>query len=242
MPVTLTTPLRARLPLPDTIERGQPNDLRCPVYLSGALTAPASGTVAVYDSAGTARLASTDVTITSSVAGKSWTPGSDLVLGENWRVEWSLVVSGVTYQFRNPAMLVRCRPSCPITPQDMYDLAPALSPSGSDPITGASAADHDGMIEVAWIDVQGRLLSAGRRPWLVVGGHALRDVTLYTALARTFDSLAHRNRETYGEAGKDYQKRADEAWSRLTLSYDLEDDGTPGAHRKGASSIIWIGR
>ena len=242
MPTTITTPLRARLPLPDTIERGQPNDLRCPLYLSGALTAPASGTVAVYDAAGTARLASTSVTVTNSVAGATWTPGTELAFGENWRVDWSLVVSGTTYRFQNPAMLVRCRPSCPIIPQDMYDLASALSPDGNDPITAATAADHDRMIEVAWVDVQGRLLASGRRPWLVIGGHALRDVTLYTALARTFDSLAHRNREAYGEIAKDYQKRADDAWSRVALSYDMEDDGTAGTTRRGSSGVLWIGR
>ncbi len=242
MPTTLTTPLRARLPLPDTIERGQANALRCPLYLSGTLTAPASGVVSVYDANGTARVDNAAVTVASSVAGYAWTPATDLALGENWRVEWTLVVSGVTYQFRNPAMLVRCRPSCPITPQDMYDLAPALNPGGSDPVTAASAADHDGMIEVAWVDVQGRLLAAGRRPWLVIGGHALRDVTLYTALARTFDSLSHRNRETYGEAGKDYQRRADDAWARLTLTYDADDDGAANSGRRGASGVLWIVR
>ena len=243
MPSTLTTPLRPRLPLPDTIERGRSNTLTCPLYLSGALTAPASGTVSIYDASGIVQVEDAAVTIAASIATYTWTPSADLALGRGWVVVWTLVVSGATYIFRNDAQLVRCRPSCPIVPQDLYRLAPALDPAGADPVTAASAADHDGLIEEAWVEVQGRLLADDRRPWLVIGNHALRDVTLLTALAAVFASLSHRQREVYGETARDYRKQAEDAWSRVRLTYDQTDIGTPDpGGRGGRSSVIWFGR
>ena len=61
------TTYTARFMLPDLIERGRNEVIKCQVYHNGALVAPSSGTVSVYDPSNTAKVDGASVTIASSV-------------------------------------------------------------------------------------------------------------------------------------------------------------------------------
>ena len=96
----------------DWLERGRAQKVKCPVYLAGALAAPASGTVSIYNAAGVAVIDAAAVTVASSIAEYALiagdTSGGELGLG--WRIEWSLLMPDtVTHIFRIDSGLVRRR-------------------------------------------------------------------------------------------------------------------------------------
>ena len=125
-----TSFLAARFLYPDMLERGRANALSCPVYQSGALVEPTSGTVAVFDAAGTS-VASSAVTIAGDIATYTLPAPTttDLSLGINWRVEWSLLIAGVDREFRNDAALVRNVLYPVLCDQDLFARQSSLDPS-----------------------------------------------------------------------------------------------------------------
>ena len=243
MAASLGPALRAALPLPDLFERGQENALRCPMYQNGALVAPTSSTVTIRSADGTVQVSAVNAPITSSVAGYTYTPATTLALGDRWVVEWKHQITGhgeVTV--RNDAALCRVRLTCPVTPTDLYKLAPALDPSGSAPVTAQEVDDHDEVVGDAWAEVQRWLLTQGRRPYLVLGAHALFDLTRYIALERIFRGLAHRAPEAYGPDADRYHELARTARESVTLTYDEEDDAQPDEGKRGGrSATVWLG-
>ena len=62
------TQYTARFSLPELIERGRDELIKCMVYLSGALVAPSSGTVTVRNASGDVVINAASATITGSVA------------------------------------------------------------------------------------------------------------------------------------------------------------------------------
>lgn len=241
MPESGELDVQARLPLPDAIERGVDNLLRCPLYDDGALVAPASGTVSVYDPNGTAVVDGAAVTIASSVATYTYTAPATLELGEGYRVEWSLVVSGDTIAPRNAAAVVRRRLRCPITDVDLFRYAPMLNPSGSDPLT--SRADFDEPITEAWTSISLRLFELGNRPNLIIDPSALRMVAIHTTLALVFGAMVHPGSDGYATLAAEQRDLAEAAWRRVRLRYDATDDGVADPGRRAARrAVLWFGR
>jgi len=242
--ITVGPSVRARFPLPDMIERGADNTLRCPLYDSGGVVAPTGATVTITDAGGTVQVSAAAATITSNVATYTYSPAGTLQLGEGWLVQWSLVTTAYgTIAARNDAMLVRTRMICPISVDDLWPLEPSLQPSGSDPQTAMSSTDFDLKLEEAWIQVQNRIMAMGRRPYLVVGANALREVTQFQALEMVFRGLETRLPNAYADKATRYHVLLEEAWTRARLTYDETDDGRPDLGRRAARpSALWIGR
>ncbi len=239
MPATGEQTLHARLPLPDLFERGQPNTLTCPLYTAGALVAPSSGTVTIYDGAGQV-VSSPAVTITGSIATASYTPPTTLSLSDRWRVEWALAVSGVTHTIRNEALLVRRRLYCPISEVDLYRRASSLDPAGGSPITVKD--DFSDYINEAWNQIQHRLMTAGNRPNLVVGPSALRLCAVELSLALIFEDLATRLNPAFAESAAMHRAEWAAEWGRVQLTYDTDDSGTSATSNKRAAkpSYVWL--
>ena len=233
------TEYTARLVLPDLLERGLANTLRCPVYLSGALVAPSSGTVSIYDATGTAQVSGASVTITGSVATYSYTPATSLPLADDWRVEWTLTISGATVYARNDAALVRARLRNPVTDQDIYSRNSALDPSSPTVIHSLSTLQD--FLDASWQEIQRRLIGRGRRPWLVMSPSALYDVSLNLALSYVYDDFASRLNPAYAEQAATYRERYEDKWKEVSFKYDDLDDGkaTPG-RRRSASPTTWL--
>lgn len=242
MPVTLGPAVRARLPLPDDIERGQSNTLQCPLFDASGLVTPTSATISITDGAGQVQSSGT-ATITAGVATWTWTPASTLALGEGWTVSWSLttVAYGVV-NVRNDGALCRVRLTCPITTSDVYRLSPGVEPS-DESFHRMTAAQLDDLLSEAWVQVQARLLSEGKRPYLTIGAHALREVTQLTFLSILYSGLAHQLNAAWAALAAEYRGLAKDAWGRVKLSYDDSDSGIGSPDKASArSSVIWVGR
>ena len=231
----------ARFTLPDLIERGTAGTLRCPMFRSGALVAPSSGTVSVFDSSGTAVVNAAVVTVASSIATYPWTPPTALILGDRWRVRWSLVMpDGVTHSPENEAALVRARLYCPITEADLYRVESALDPSGAAPLTSLSS--YADKIDEAWTQTQLRLIEAGNRPNLIIGPSALRQVVQDLALALCFADVGSRvANPAHAETSMRYRAAYEAAWMRLSLTYDTTDTGDTNGPKRSSSRSVWLG-
>ena len=85
----------ARFLSPEYVERDRANLIKCRVYRDGALSAPTSGTVTVYNGSGTEVVDAASVTITGDVA--EYSIGAVTLaaeeLEEAWLFEWALVMA-----------------------------------------------------------------------------------------------------------------------------------------------------
>ena len=231
----------ARFTLPDLIERGIAGTLRCPMYRSGALVAPSSGTVSVFDSSGTAVVNAAVVTVASSIATYPWTPPTTLTLGDRWRVRWVLAMpDGVTHSPENEAALVRARLYCPITEADLYRVESALDPSGAAPLTSLSS--YADKIDEAWTQIQLRLIEAGNRPNLIIGPSSLRQVVQDLALALCFADVGSRvANPAHADTSMRYRAAYETAWQRIALTYDTTDTGDTNGPKRSPSRSVWLG-
>lgn len=236
------TEYQTRIRLPAYIERERTTVLTLPLYRDGALAAPSSGTITIFNAANQEVVSVATVAISSLVATYSVLTASvaSQQLGPGWRVEWSLVM-GDTYShvYRQDAALVRCRLAPVVTDADLYarhsDLA-AFLPTGS--------TTWQTWIEAAWEDIVGRLEGAGRRPYLVLSPEALRPVHLCAALAIICRDLAGTGdaENKWARLAEIYADEREAAWGRCSLVYDETDSGrADGQRRKAAVSSVWLG-
>lgn len=241
MPTSLGPAVRARLPLPDLLERGQPNTLRAPLEDSGGPVSATSARLSITRGS-TTLLDDVAATIVSGVPTYEWAPASTLELGDVV-VRWTIVTASYgTLSVRNDGVVCRVRLLCPIGAADLWPLAPSLNPAGDSPVSAMTLADFDAAVGEAWIAVQQRLLTAGRRQHLVIGAHALREVCQHHTLAIVWGALAHRLNEAYRQLAIDHGTMLEAAWGRVRLVYDESDDGEPDAGRKaGQPAVLWIG-
>lgn len=235
-----TSGYTARFLLPDMLERGRANALSCPVWQDGALVAPSSGTVTIWDGSGTKQVDAVSVTVTASIATYSYTPSSSLDYGESWRIEWSLILDGETHVFRNDAALVRVNLYSPITDADLFRRVSSLDPAGSAPIS--SVSDYQDYLDEAHTVIQNRLISRGNRPNLVLNPSALREVYITLTLSLIFDDFKTKLNDSYGEMAAEYKRDYQAAWDDLRYVYSSSDEEENGGsrRRRAASPSIWL--
>lgn len=226
---------------PVYLERDRPTTLTLPLCSAGALAAPSSGTITIYDGSNTAIVNAAAVTITSSIATYVLLAAtvSTKTLGVGWRVEWTLTMpDACEHVYRQTASLVRCRLGPVVTDADLLarhtDLA-SYRPSGQ--------SSWQQYVEEGWREVVSRLEGMGRRPYLVLSPEALRQVHLYETLTLICRDLAGagdpQNRWT--ALSETYRREAEGAWGRLALVYDEDDDGHDDAiHRRPGVSSLWL--
>lgn len=238
-----TTFTTARLLTPDYLVQGRDNVISCPLWASGALVAPSSGTVSVYDTSNTAIVSAATVTVSGSVATytiPAATLPTTLSRGMGWRVEWTLVVGGVTTVYRNSAGLVRSLLAPVVTDLDLYRREPALNPSANGPLT--SETTFQAWLDEAWVTILGRLAGKGNLPHLVMEPSTLREPHLYLALSLIFESMGTKLSEANAEKATRYHERFEKAWSELAFEYDASDSGqSDGRRKRAASPTLWLG-
>lgn len=234
----------ARFDLPELIERGRSNTVRCVVYRAGAIVAPSAGSVSVY-SESDVLVWSASVSI--AIDGTAFATVTSAVLasysyGDSWRIVWSLVMpDGTTRTFDNECMLVRRALFPVVTEADLYRIASSLDPAG--PACIHSESSFDEKLDEAWIQIQGRLLAKGNRPNLILSPTSLRDPHLYLTLALIFEDFSTRLNPAYSAIAMQYRGHWNDAWAQVRfLEADASDDGTPSSKaRKGSSvSTLWL--
>lgn len=236
--------LAARLPLPDLIERGTATTLRCPVYLDGELAVPSSAHVQVLDRGGQV-VAGGAASVVDGVA-EYTVPGPTLAsheLAEGWQVVWTLTVDGEVHRVRNEAALVRYRLHPVISDADLYERVPALSPHAPRPITDRTTYQTER--DAAWVQIQRRLISQGRRPWLVLSPGALAEAHLTLTLALILEGLSVRTAEAISDRAAEYRRQYQDAWRQLSFVYDEPGGGlasAQNARRTPRAPIFLAGR
>ena len=234
-----------RLFLPDLIERGRNNTLTCPVYRDGALAAPTSGTVSIYNAANEAVVSAQAVTVAGSIATYALSSAtlSGRALGDSWRVEWALLMpDGVVHPFKNAAALVRHRLYPVVTDLDLYARHPDLNPANGATVA-ESGDNYQGWIEEAWRTIQQRLINAGNRPNLVMEPSAFREVLLHMTLALVFDHYSTSTGQgKWAALATKNDDKAEKAWDRLNFTYDADDDGQADSNRRrSARPVTFLG-
>lgn len=233
-----------RFDLPELIERDRNNILRCPVYRLGAIVAPTSGNVSVYNEANEEIVSAAAVSIVGSVAQytvlSSALAASDY--GDGWRVEWILnMPDGTVRTFDNEAMLVRRALFPVVTEADLYRVVSSIDPAN--PACIHSESSFSAKIDEAWIQIQNRMLAKGNRPNLVLSPTALRDCHLYLVLALIFEDFSTRLNVAYSEMAAAYRAHYGVAWADIRFSFSsASDDGTRASQaRKGSQvSTLWL--
>jgi hypothetical protein len=221
------------------MQRGETNTLECPLYASGALVAPTSGTITILDPGGTKVVDGAAVTIASSVATYTYAAPTTLDLGERYRVEWSLVVAGVDVEVTNSAEVVRRRLYCPISDVDLFRVAERLDPDSDAPITRRT--EFGDMSTEAWTQTLRKLRQGGRRPDLIIEASDLREVVLYKALEIVFRNLSHSLNPAYADLAKQYKEESRDAWNDVTLVYATDDDDSADLDQPAAApASVWL--
>ncbi len=247
---TADTIYAARLELPEELERGRDNTIKCPVRRDGALVAPSAGTVSVWNASDSfdspSIVNAQSVTITASVAEyavlDASTSGEDF--GEGWRVEWALTMpDGVVHTFRNDASLVRRSLYPVVTAEDLYRRHPDLEPG----VTGslvAAGETHQVYLDEAWISLQLKLIAKGNRPNLIISPTALRDVHLALTLELIWRHFSTTGREDgkWATLADHYRAAAMDAWRDLRFLYDDGDDGRADDRHRRRSAVgsVWL--
>lgn len=234
----LVTTYAPRFATPDWIQRATAQTLALPVYRDGALAAPTSGTVSLLDPAGVAVVDEAAVTVSASVATYALLAASvpaTLAYSDRWQERWTLLMpDGRTYQFWRDAGLVARRLAPVVSDPDLTALHTELRQWVAE-----DQSSLQGYIDSAWDLVLLRLMQAGRWPYLILSAWSLREAHLYLSLAHAFTdyaSSAAGSADKYGPLAAHYRGLYEKAWSRLTFTYDLAEDGAIGAADEGVSA------
>jgi len=226
---------------PDFLVRERTQLIEAPVYDAGTLTAPSSGTVTIYKGDGSVLVDASAVTITANIATFSVTAASlpdTLALEDNWLIVWSLVLAGDTHTFQRPAALVR-RELHPVVVDS--DLTAIHQDAASLLASGQTLSDF---IDQAWDMIQRRLLAAGRRPYLIISDFALFDAHRHLAAYLLFNDAASSVGDgKWADMAEHHLGRYDQEWSRLKLTYDVDEDGLVAPDEQGMAgpAAVYLG-
>lgn len=226
--------LTAQLAEPYLLVRGVDTDVSISLEQYGGAVTVTAATATIYDDDGTQVAQYTDNSGTTTpevtVLGTA-TDGLDL--SERWRVEWDLDGTKVVVA----SQLVRMGWTPALTDADLYRRAPALNPSGPSPIS--ERPEYEAERSEAIHHVRDRMLSEGRRPWLVVEQHRLREPLILLALALIYEGFAARDSDLLVIADR-YREQFEKAWTKLSFHYDSDEDGDADTNRVAARPVTWL--
>ena len=231
----------ARFLVPEALERGRNNTIRCPVYRFGALVAPSiAGSVRVQRETGE-QLIIIAAPIVGNVATASVSSFviANIPFSDGWLFEWTLTMpDGVPHVFRQDGSLVR---------RDLYPVVSDVDllrrHRDLTALREAGVTSYQDYLDEAWAIIYNRLVAGGKRPWLVMSPSAFREVHLTLTLHLIYldyaTSAAQDGR--YQALAEHYGRQYEDAWSRLTFSYDENDENKPDPNRRASGvSTFWL--
>jgi len=230
----------ARFELPHLLEQ-RLESITCPVYRDGAVVTVAAGTIKLYNRSGV-EVQTEAMTFPGGIATvpilASTLEAESFGLG--WWVEWSLTISSVVYLFRNDAALVRSRLFPTVTTVDLFRRLRSLDPSDSEVITRMTITDYQAKLDEADIQIQLRLIEIDNRPGRIFSPSATRQTYLSLWIALIFEDLANFE-NAYQATADSWMLRYEQAWDKMTLVYDSDDDGQPSStRRRSANASVWL--
>jgi hypothetical protein len=227
----------ARFIVPETLERGRNNTIRCPVFRFGGLVAPISGSVRVQRDDG-----SQVVVLPVSVIGNVATAVvqastiASFAFSDGWLFEWTLTMpDGVAHTFRTDGSLVRRSLYPVVTDADLLRRHRDLGQ-----LREAGVTSEQDYLDEAWAIITNRLIATGKRPWLVMSPSAFREVHACLTLHLLFNDYATSAGDgRYQQLAEQYGRQYEEAWGRLTFAYDENDENRPDPNRRQAGTPTW---
>ena len=231
----------ARFRSSETIERGRLQTLTCPTQRAGATATPSSGTITIYRPDQTVLVTSAVSVSGLGVAFYQLAAVTTTAeqLGEGWLVEWALLMpDSVTHTFRNDAALCRRTLYPVVSDADLtqrHSDLPNLLASGT--------TSYQSYLDEAFATICNRLISQGRRPYLVIQPSALREAHVAMTLHLIFlDYATSAGDSSRWQVLADHYSRAyTEAWNQLKFTYDEADANKVDANmKKGAASTVWL--
>lgn len=239
----------ARFELPVIlIEHDRDSTLFCPVYSGGSLVTPTAATVTVYNASGEIVVDAAAATIVGDIPQYTIPAAvtTDQAKGYGWRVLWSVDfthghghnLDTHAHIFDHDAALCRRVAYSVVTDADLYRRCPYLDRTSAGAIT--REATMEPWRQEAWLTIQHRLLQAGRRPWLIIDSASLREPEIALALALIHEALAIRGAPQLQERAEMYRQQFESSFGRISLRYDLDDDGDVDEQR-AAVGILWLG-
>lgn len=200
-----------------------------------ALTLYAGSRVVLDEVAAVAAAPSTYALLAASV------PTTE-ALSDRWLELWTATIAGVDYTFRREAFLVR-DVLHPVITDEALTIGRHRELSA---LLGAGET-YAGARAEAWILVNRELLNRGSRPHLIMGSSALREVHVLQTLVLIFtDFESSVGDGRYATLADDYRSQLVEAWSKVTVTYDEDEDGTIGGEseltRTVTPQIMLVGR
>ena len=231
-----TYALGRRMPL--LLVRGSAQRIEAPVRRgsTGALVAPTSGTVTITRPDGTALVSAASVTISSSVAGYTLTPGAAETLGAGWTVSWSLAMTdGDMPSWREEAYLCEYVPPCSVSAADLYVVIPELRYRV--PEAQGSTGTNEGwqpQIDAAYEDLLRRLIDDGHRPWQIRTVSGYHGWLLARAIQRCIEAIPTTPNDSWETERRSAHFRFVAAAADLRVQYVTEDP----TYRTGVGPVI----
>ena len=239
---TNATLYRIHAPAPEFLTRGLPNLIEAQIFdPTGTLIAPDSGSVTVFDASNTKIVDAAGVAIVGSIATYTITDAdlpTSLSLGDGWRIEWDLIISGnPSVKFVRAASLVRSNLFPTVVTADLQARHQNLSR------LIAIGNNADNFITTAWDVLVRMLLKAGRMPYLILSPFALHDALVFKSLELIFrDGHTAAGDGKYAELAEDYQNMFATEWASISFDYDFDRDGdADGTEKAGAESVLFTG-
>lgn len=217
---------------PLILVRGVAQEIGIRLRDAGAVVTPASGSVSLYrDTLATDLYYSGALTpgptSTRALAAIPATEG----LSADWVASWPIVHAGLTYTFRQRAILVGQQISPRISDEDLYTIEPDLRLPARLP---AGQTSWQAQISEAWAWIVNSLTARGKQPWLAVDMLDLRGLHLYASLASVCAAIPSPAGGHYADAAPRYRADA----RRLLLELSIEYEAEPSTHTAAGPSVI----
>lgn len=202
---------------------------------TGALQAPASGTVTVRRPDQTALVSGAAVTVSSSAAQYTLTPSASETFGAGWTVEWSLTMTDGVFRWREEAFLCEWVPPNAISAADLYRVKPELRYRVPE-AQGANGTNEgwQPQIDAAYYELIQRLIDDGRRPWLIRSVSGYRLWLLSRAVQIAVGAIPSVSGDDWDSAKKAAHFDMVRAAADLSIQYAEDDAGV----RIGGSPVI----
>ncbi len=196
---------------------------------TGALQAPASGTITIERPSGTEMVsaAAVDVaTVTDTAIYSLASIAATEPLGSGYTVIWALVLAdGLTYTWRQSAYLVTYVPGNVIHAGDLYIVIPELRyriPKAQD--TNGTDEGWQPQIDMAYWDLVRHLTKKGMRPWKVREITGYREWLLYRSLMHCVGTISYAPDSEWAQHRKESKAEWRAAQGEMFLNYDDEPD------------------
>lgn len=214
-----------RIAYPRFVERARTQDVTAEVWDGASGAAVTAATYTLYDDVGN-----------KAVDGATATPGAGGVVSyelnataipatkaysTRWREQWDVTVDGTVYTLRRDVHLIPLALYPVATVADIETRYTELRHKYPD---GRDSWQH--VIDEAWKQIVGRIVSDGKQPSRIISPWSLRGVHAELALCLAWrESSVYNPGGQFGELADAHCEMYEKLWAALSFEYDLDDDG-----------------